>query len=336
MKTEVNYLVVFDKKKLQYSTVDKLTKLIGLIDNIEIKQDQIEYSDSKFSFVINEEKIETTEHSKLMVIDLTISSHSNEKDIESLSNLLREIRILVTNNLGEITPVFDGVSAFYAEKAYPQVHYIENLMRQLFSKFLLIKLGPSWADSIPKNITTRSNGKTTNPLYDLDFIQINDVLFNEYASKEADSTFLKSLKEGSFANKYIEEYIPQSNWIRYFQPIVKCEASYLQKRWEKLYSQRNKIAHNKLFTKDDFEEVKKITSEIKSKLLPAISKIGTIEIGKSIIPEKVAEKAMEGELITADKKVVNLPSKSDSSGDGAGLLLLGLFGAFIAASSSSK
>ncbi|MCH2089119.1 MAG: HEPN domain-containing protein [Pseudoalteromonas sp.] len=337
MKTEVNYLVVFDKVKLQYSSVEKIKKLIGMIDGFAISENQVSFNGSNFSLIINEEKIEIEKYEKMMLIDLTISSRSNENDIDNFSRLLREIRMFVSNNNGSLVPVFDGISAFYAEKAYPYVHLIENLMRQLFAKFLLIKLGPSWADSIPSEITSRGNGKESNPLYELDFIQINDLLFKEYAAKEADSEFLKGLKENGKVDNTIEEYIPQSNWVRYFQPLVNCEASYIQKRWEKLYSLRNKIAHNKLFTKEDFNEVKKVTDEVKSKLIPAIDKISKIVIKSTITPEKVTADAIN---VNSIKTIENLPKEiaaPRNSDDWSGALLLGgLFGAFIAAAASNK
>ncbi|TMO00096.1 HEPN domain-containing protein [Pseudoalteromonas sp. S558] len=269
-----------------------------------------------------------------MIIDLTICSPSNEKDIENFSKLLREIKILVTNNQGHITPVFDGVSAFYAEKAYPYIHYIENIMRQLFAKFLLIKFGPKWVESIPKDVISKGKGQTTNPLYDLDFIQINGLFFNEYAIKEADSNFLISLKNNKLKDKNIEDYIPQSNWIRYFQPIVECDAAYLKKRWEKLYSQRNKVAHNKLFTKDDFDEVKIITSEIKKHLLPAIAKIVKIQIPDTPIPATV--KVIPSELMDLNSGTTHTIAKEDSSNGAAGIVLLGLLGALFVAAASDN
>ena len=148
MKTEINYLIAFDKTKLQFKSLDKIIALIGLLDNVVLDDNGIEHNGSKFEFSFTEEKIVLENSDALMLLDMKITANRNEKDIEQLSGLLRKIRLLVHNNKGNITLVFDGVSAFYAEKAYPQIHYIENLMRQLYAKFAVFEFSFAFASRV--------------------------------------------------------------------------------------------------------------------------------------------------------------------------------------------
>lgn len=178
MSSEINYLILFNKKNFQFTGCERFLSLIGLIDDItiNISESIITYKGSSYIFSLKNEG-QHFEAKDVELFDLLIKSNKNNKDIEVLSSLLREIRIVVSNQKGTLTPVFDGISAYYAEKAYPLIHFIENSMRKLYSKFTLIKLGPSWVNSIPSNVGTNStnNNNGNNPLYDFDFIKISDL-----------------------------------------------------------------------------------------------------------------------------------------------------------------
>lgn len=304
MNSEVNYLILFNKKNFQFSGSERFCSLIELVDDITFDKDKsiINYKNSSYHYsLVNEDQ--EFENQNMELFDLLIESKRNETDIENLSELLREIRVIVSNQKGTLTPVFDGVSAYYAEKAYPMIHFIENSMRKLYVKFTLIKLGPAWVDSIPENVGGKklNNNNGNNPLYDLDFIKISELLFNEYATKEMSSEILKDIKDGTVNISEIEEYIAQSNWDRYFSSLVDCESNYLEIRWKKLYNLRNKIAHNKLFTKNDLNEVKKITDEVKEKLLPAFDKISSSDIKIPLAPTVLPQ---DSQVIEEDSLVV--------------------------------
>lgn len=334
MSTEVNYLILFDKSNFQFNGVDRFSKLIGLVEGICIADDltviSFNGSDYKYQLITEGDRFEAH---KTELFDLIIESKKNEKDIDNLSKLLREIRTIVSNQKGTITPVFDGVSAYYAEKAYPVIHNIENLMRKLYTKFTLLQLGPRWVDSIPKDVggaqKTPQNGH--NPLYDFDFITISDLLFTDYPSKQIDSTVLKKIKLGEISSEEIETYIPTSNWERYFTELVDCESKYLEKRWKQLYDLRNKIAHNKLFTKSDLDNVKKVSEEVRCKLLPALNKISSISISDVALPTSSESETLEGELCENSLTSVDKASNGEEVSALGAVATAALVGAFVAA-----
>ena len=58
------------------------------------------------------------------------------------------------------------------------------------------------------------------------------------------------------------QYVPKSNWDRYFSNIVECEGEYILKRWNTLYELRCKIAHNKIVIKKDYERITCLIKEV--------------------------------------------------------------------------
>ncbi|PWI32052.1 hypothetical protein DI392_17900 [Vibrio albus] len=235
-------------------------------------------------------------------------------------------------------PTVDNCFDDYKGMAYVNGKYCENLMRKLYSKFTLIQLDPAWIDSIPDEVRNSrkevSNGD--NPLYDLDFITLNDVLFKETPLEDVTPDVLKSIKSGDIDKEDLGKYIPESNWERYFSELVECESKYLQTRWDKLYKLRNKIAHNKLFTKSDLENVKKITEEVKEKVDSALDNISTLDVESLPVPPALPEDklAIEGELVSEDK----LPVKTENTEEGSlgALATVALIVGFLAAVSKAK
>ena len=329
MNTAVNYLIAFDRKKLQYKSIEKIISLFGLLEGVTIVGEQISFMGSEFQFAFTEEKIAFEQGQDLMILDLIVCSHSNEKDIEVLAKLLREIRTVIKNNNGTVTSILDGISAFYAEKAYPFIHRIENRLRQLYAKFTVYSLGPDWVNSIPENVSNGKKNKNddSNPLYDLDFIHIKEILFQEYANKEAGAEFFVDLQKNQVAPEDIKDYVPQSNWQRYIKSAIDCDQEFLQTRWEKLYKLRNKIAHNRDFNREDFVNVKKLTKEIEEKLKPGMSKMASIQP----IPAPAKSSVQRNNFVAP--RPVKQQVQSSSPGDLLGPLLLGaVFGSFLSKS----
>ena len=80
-------------------------------------------------------------------------------------------------------------------------------------------------------------------LYRLDFIELSDFLFKEYPLKSDLSELKKYIKEKrDIPFSLAENFVPKSNWDRYFKDIVSVEGAHLKKQWEKLYELRCKIA----------------------------------------------------------------------------------------------
>ena len=98
MSTEINYLILFDKKNFQFSGTERFLALIGLLDeiDIDIPTKSIKFDGSEFKFSLNAESDRFAKHDTEL-FDLVLESKKNEKDVEKLSKLLREIKIIVSN-----------------------------------------------------------------------------------------------------------------------------------------------------------------------------------------------------------------------------------------------
>ncbi|MBE9129760.1 MULTISPECIES: HEPN domain-containing protein [unclassified Coleofasciculus] len=64
-----------------------------------------------------------------------------------------------------------------------------------------------------------------------------------------------------------------------------------KKKWEELYKFRCQIAHNSQITKDDYDKIKTLVNELKTKLQVAIDRLDQIEVSdeeKETIAENVS------------------------------------------------
>lgn len=71
---------------------------------------------------------------------------------------------------------------YYSQQAYPIIYEIENLMRQLITKFMLINAGLRWEkERTPEDVRKSINDKNKEPtvLYNVDYIQLSNFLFKE-------------------------------------------------------------------------------------------------------------------------------------------------------------
>ena len=168
-------------------------------------------------------------------------------------------------------------------------------MRKLITKFMLTNIGLGWAkDRTPKEVSESIKSpkpKATNFLYEVDFIQLSNLLFNSYASLDSKKIVEKIKRAESIEDLNLEElreFVPQSNWDRYFATIVDCSNEFLEKRWQRLYEIRNKIAHNRFITEDELKELKTLVGEVDEKIQAAIDNLDKIHVS-SEQKEEVAE-----------------------------------------------
>ncbi len=220
---------------------------------------------------------------------LKITFNDDEGYINEYEKLLRSIRTASYSLTKQVITLKDDVSFYYANKAYPLIFNVENLMRRLISYFMLTLVGIKWKEeTLPESTKTAlKNSKRKESLNDvlhqLDFIELNDILFKSYQSKEKSNDelykILKQTKNSDDLNlSELKEFIPKSNWQRYFSPIVKCEDSWLESKWKELYELRCKVAHNAEVTKDDFEKIKQSVDDIEKLLTEAFNKRNEVEV----------------------------------------------------------
>lgn len=276
----VEYIVTYEITKGFLNSVTCFNNLLMTNSDIKVTNQDLIYCASKFGYeVLEHEIIEKNQRIFKIVIDL---SHSQ---IDDAHELLKMIRDIVYKTRGQISIVWDGISHHYSTLAYPKINEIENLLRKLITYFMLSQLGSNWSDiSTPIEIKIskkKDNRSVENFLHDTDFIQLADYLFKPYTVLGIDQLFKELKNRIDLKNlkiDYFQNFIPRSNWERYFNKFVDCEDGYFNKNWNRLYDVRCLIAHNSFISKVIYEEALEIINNLNEYLTKAIDAVDQIVI----------------------------------------------------------
>jgi len=280
---KVEYLVFIDSKNVKCTNIQSFEHLIQSDPDIEIDNGKIVFKKKfKASYSINSGKIAETEkvyfHLKFSVTKTT--------EIDKLTELLKSVKSIFSIITKSPQTLFDGISQHYANKAYPTIYEIENLMRKLITKFMLINVGADWTtEKVPDDVKNSINkdNKDSTYLHNVDFIQLKNFLFSEKYTVSKDNLInkLKSSKDLSELNlDELKQMIPISNWDRYFSSEIPISQEKLNQQWSELYDLRCNVAHNKTFTKSDFKKVTELVENLKPIIEKAIEKLDSIGISK--------------------------------------------------------
>lgn len=281
-KLVVEYLVSIkdDSHFRNCSTIKSFNNLISSNSNIKIENKKIKFNTCEYVY-----KIQLDKNDKLKIFHVTFIANIDPLDevrqLSEFENFLKEFRVMFTRN-GSINMVtlIDNVSSYYSKKAYPIINKIENLMRKLLTKFMLVNASNEWhIKNIPSDVKSMKSKYTEHSyLYGLDFIGLSQFLFNKYPDLSTDEFLSKVHREKGFTNINYEDIEKKSNWERYFNEHVECSEKELENKWEKLYCLRCDIAHNNEFNKSNYEDVKKYAEYVEPILIKAINELDKIEI----------------------------------------------------------
>lgn len=305
---KVEYLVIVDTSNSFCASEEAFNNLFRTNSKLTLRNGKMKYKNLEVEYKVQTKNLETQEsrleNKRFFHIHLICSDVSK---IDVFEELLRVVRDLLHKASEVHQTLWDDISFYYSRRAYPQIHEIENLMRKLITKFMLTNVGLAWTkDNIPEEVknSVRSSKKDEKAdyLYKTDFIQLANFLFEEYSPLAVTSLFEKLKKTTNIDDislSDLKDFVPKSNWEKYFSAIVECDAEYLQKRWEKLYNLRNQIAHNSSLRRSDYEEVLKIVEELKKELEKAIKGLDKIHVSnedKEVVAENLASGTNEAFL----------------------------------------
>ncbi|TMP75025.1 HEPN domain-containing protein [Pseudoalteromonas sp. S1608] len=313
---KVEYLSVINSKETFCKSISSFNNLLQSYDNVSINGNKIDFEGTKFEYDVQFGEIQE-DSQRFFHIKLKCKNKAN---LDKFKLLLKSVRTLLTK-ASEKPPeiLWDDLSSELANKAYPAVHEIENMMRKLITKFMLTTIGLAWTkDAVPKEVSesikTKKSSTSQNYLYEADFIQLSNFLFKEYSTANSRKLVeklgtVKDINELELTE--LQELVPQSNWERYFSPIVDCKSEYLQTRWEKLYELRCMVAHNKFLSADDYDEICRVTKEVKDKITQAIENLDKVHVSeeqKEDVAENIASSmnSLYGEFIRSWNMVQEL------------------------------
>lgn len=290
---KVEYLIFIDNQSIKSSDAKTFNHLLQSDPDISISRNKLTFKKLTVDYSIKSGNVKNTDN-KYFHLSLTCNSIDN---IDEYNKLLKAVRSVlhITNKTPQT--LYDGVSLYYAQLAYPQVFEIENLMRKLITKFMLTNVGVDWIkDRVPDDVKTSINNenKDLTYLHNVDFIQLKNFLFSENYPTHKENLFqkLKKAKDISELNlEDIKALIPNSNWDRYFYDKVNISKEQLSKQWDELYELRCRIAHNRSFSKTDYETVLKLCADLRVVIRNAIDNLDKIDISENereILTEVIA------------------------------------------------
>lgn len=286
-------------------------------EKIKIKDEKITVDSYTASYHIESGEVEASKE-KYFIIKIVSEKDKDEEDIKCLEVISKELRRAVkVKGFGfKISVLWDDVSNYYRKLSYPLISNVENLMRKLITQFMIKKIGTDWVkkalpDEFKSHIEQKNNIKDTNVienlLYEADFIKLSSFLFNPYSElKDTKELFekIKAIYSKSNVDSQINDILklePKSNWERFFTQIdilKNVSSEGLEKDWEKLYKIRNKVAHNKLFNKEDYNTLITTIEKVEKKIKNAIDNIDKVDVPEEQ-KETVAKTALNNTSVSS-------------------------------------
>ena len=247
------------------------------------------------------------------------SSMRFSKGINSLQKLDDSIFKSDFQKYAYVIRDYDGISSSISEKLYPKYSQFERGLRQLILLVLTKAFGSIWRNkTISKDDLDKLKEKAkggnislTETLELFDLKEMEDYLFQKH---EVDSAaFEKLLSENNIKNlskdeicKIIDELRPQSLWNRNFSDVGDEEK--WKKQIEEIHDCRNKVAHHRHISIDEYKVVNRRLNVINKQLLETITEIQKRDFTSSNTIDIL------GSFVIATAKIANeLSSKYDYS-----------------------
>ncbi|EID2652939.1 hypothetical protein K8W45_001405 [Escherichia coli] len=283
----VEMLLIVNKDTSFGRSPSAYKKIIEASEEVIFSQKELKFKEQSFKYDISE----YGSNKETISVKLTLNDVS-EDNLITFSRLTRLFKkISSESNLGSTQIIWDDISKYYSIQAYPLIHEIENLMRKLITKFMIHNVGLSWTkDSVPKEFSEalKKSEKNTeynehNLMYQVDFIELSDFIFKSYREIEI-TDLIRKLTPLEFKDinadifSELKKIVPRTNWEKFFESNIEANADTIIKNWSILYRLRCKVAHNRDFTKQDLDEVIRLTNTLSPILKKAIEKTETLTI----------------------------------------------------------
>jgi len=306
MNLVTEYLVIIEKKATDglfhlCDSVEEFTRLLQKDRDIVIDGEAVRYKRTlDCAYHVTAGEVEGREQ---RFFYLRVVWEGAKDRTEDYAALLRRIRQILGTARARVETLRDDVSLHYSQRAYPLIHHTENLMRKLITYFMITNVGVDWvSEAAPTDFQTAieksKRREYRDILHQVDFAHLGNLLFSSYQRGRTDELYqiLEEARDLSdLSLDELRDFVPRSNWERYFAKVVECDADYLKKKWEQLYDLRCKVAHNALVTKTDYDRIQRLVSEVEEPLQKAVDKLSEVHV-----PEEERETVAENVISSID------------------------------------
>lgn len=194
--------------------------------------------------------------------DVSVTASKREvcvSELERLDGILK--RKTIIRNKYTVIQTFDSVSEYYCELIYPKLAHFERLLKQLLYDVYIFNFGQTYYLQIKNMSSKKEKGQKLQRLIDnLTFAQYKELLFEpRYLPQIEEKTknFLAhnqdlTLVDDTRLRELFLDTMPRSDWERFFSKKIQHPA--LAHDIKMIQNWRNNIAHNKNFSKTDYEK----------------------------------------------------------------------------------
>lgn len=187
MKTE--YLISIDDTQNICKDEKSFANLLMINPDIKVTRKNIKYKEKTYDY---ENKKYLGKKSDYIYFYIAITAEitdlsdqvtpEQDEQIRLYEELLSEIKNIVFKVAFKVQTIWDDVSFFYSKLAYPLIYDIENSMRKLITKFMVINVGTNWEkENTPEKLQNYSKkNKNEEMMYKFNFSQLSNYLFDEF------------------------------------------------------------------------------------------------------------------------------------------------------------
>lgn len=274
---KMSYIFI-EKQKHESKTMQEI--LLEIIDNtVETRDDKIlRVDDVDISYRIIQKR-----NSKRCFLEMT----SKERVTRSIPALQKVDRALFTSNQQRYYHSirdYDGISESFCKRLYPKYAEFERKLRSLVLFILTKAYGSNWrtetvSDEMLSVLQEKAHGKVSlnETLENMDLATLETYLFEQrhvdYSSiinEQLSSKCLETLEKEEICS-IIEKMRPTSLWERHFEKFGSQES--WMKKIVDVHSTRNKVAHQKTISVEEFTTINRKLNSVNRDLANAIEGI---------------------------------------------------------------
>lgn len=219
---------------------------------------------------------------KQVKVYLNINNNLNTAKVLSLIN-----KKICSNEIRQryyINNTYDECSEYLCNKAYPMFNAFERKIRKLIYLILVKSFGIYWPkQTMTKELIEKVKGQQHNSLIlekglqEMNISDLEDFLFKKRYWCNVDEVLATELNEENVANMEKDEIIDRLKQFKKTTLWEKCfskiQITDLENKLERIRNLRNKVAHFKDFSYEDYLESKKILRNTTKEIDCAIDEI---------------------------------------------------------------